>query len=150
MWAVGMAGGKRCKEMVMRWGDSCRAFPLLPERLEGMGTEGAAWKRCLRARILLRTLSLPEVFQHPVEYMAMERVIRRQRGMIEILGGIVEHPEPAAMRPCDGRLLSVVKATTSGSSRTLKAQPITLRAASRAYPCPSIRAGTASRFPRRA
>ena len=40
------------------------------------------------------------------------------------------------MRPCDGRLLSVVKATTSGSSRTLKAQPITLRAASRAYPVP--------------
>ena len=94
MWAVGIAGGKRCKEMVMRWGDSCRVFPLLPERLEGMRTEGAARKRCLRARILLRTLSLPEVFQHPVEYMAMERVIRRQRGMIEILGGIVEHPEP--------------------------------------------------------
>ena len=91
---LGWQGGKRCKEMLMRWGDSCRAFPLLPERLEGMGTEGAAWKRCLRARILLRTLSLPEVFQHPVEYMAMERVIRRQRGMIEILGGIVEHPEP--------------------------------------------------------
>ena len=54
-----------------------------------MGTEGAAWKRCLRARILLRTLSFPEVFQHPVEYMAMERVIRRQGGMIEILGGEV-------------------------------------------------------------
>ena len=45
-------------------------------------------------RILLRTLSFPEVFQHPVEYMAMERVIRGQGGMIEILGGIVEHPEP--------------------------------------------------------
>ena len=91
---LGWQGGKRCKEMVMRWGDSCRVFPLLPERLEGMGTEGADWKRCLRARILLRTLSLPEVFQHPVEYMAMERVIRGQGGMIEILGGIVEHPEP--------------------------------------------------------
>ena len=91
---LGWQGGKRCKKMVMRLGDSCRVFPLLPERLEEMGTEGAAWKRCLRARILLRTLSLPEVFQHPVEYMAMERVIRRQRGMIEILGGIVEHPEP--------------------------------------------------------
>ena len=91
---LGWQGGKRCKEMVMRWGDSCRVFPLLPERLEGMGTEGAAWKRCLRARILLRTLSFPEVFQHPVEYMAMERVIRGQGGMIEILGGIVEHPEP--------------------------------------------------------
>ena len=62
--------------------------------LQEMGTEGAAWKRCLRARILLRTLSFPEVFQHPVEYMAMERVIRGQGGMIEILGGIVEHPEP--------------------------------------------------------
>lgn len=91
---LGWQGGKRCKKMVMRLGDSCRVFPLLPERLEEMGTEGAAWKRCLRARILLRTLSFPEVFQHPVEYMAMERVIRGQGGMIEILGGIVEHPEP--------------------------------------------------------
>ena len=38
--------------------------------------------------------SLPEIFQNPVAPMAMERVIRRQGGMIEILGGVVEHPKP--------------------------------------------------------
>ena len=113
MWAVGMAGGKRCKEMVMRWGDSCRAFPLLPERLEGMGTEGAAWKRCLRARILLRTLSLPEVFQHPVEYMAKRQVniatmqlYRDMRGGLAVM--VIESDQPIwaaaveELRACPG------------------------------------------------
>lgn len=147
---LGWQGGKRCKKMVMRLGESLPCVPLLPERLGGDGDGGS----CLEA--------MPQG-KNSAPYVVIPRSLSAS---CRVHGDGAGDPgagrddrnprrdcgaSPSRrMRPCDGRLLSVVKATTSGSSRTLKAQPITLRAASRRTPCPSIRAGTASRFPRRA